>query len=219
MSDADREEGAAVRGQSPLLSRLGNRSVGQLARAAGSPQARRALARALLQREPQPTTQQMHEQIYGEDPSTHHPARVPGSAPSTPPPPATAVPTPVITTKPPNLFAPLPPSVLAPKGEWLEDALKRDPLLRALPDWAREKAIKGLKDADETVAEKIIGALPWDEKQKEAVSAALKALLQTAKGKTWTPPPSPARQPDWGPSPSFPQAPGEKIFWGPSISW
>ena len=72
---------------------------------------------------------------------------------------------------------------LTKKGEWLETALKQDPLLKALPNWARDKAIDGLKDIDETIAEKIIEALPWESGTKEAATAALKALLQTAKGK------------------------------------
>lgn len=32
---------------------------------------------------------------------------------------------------------------LTKKGEWLESALKQDPLLKALPNWARDKAIDG----------------------------------------------------------------------------
>ena len=72
---------------------------------------------------------------------------------------------------------------LAPREQWLEEALKQDKLLKELPDWARNKAIDALKDIDETIAEKIIDALPWDAKVKGAATAALKALLQTAKGK------------------------------------
>ncbi len=45
------------------------------------------------------------------------------------------------------------------KGEWLEDALRGDPLLKELPNWAREKAIDGLKDIDETIAEQEWGVV------------------------------------------------------------
>ena len=107
------------------------------------------------------------------------------------------------------------------KGEWLEDALRGDPLLKELPNWAREKAIDGLKDIDETIAEKIIDALPWESGTKEAATAALKALLQTAKGKKFeTPvaPPNP-RLPDWTKPQDFQAAPGQVIIQGPVIKW
>ena len=77
------------------------------------------------------------------------------------------------------------------KKQWLETALGQDPLLKELPNWAREKAIDGLKDIDETIAEKIIDALPWESGTKEAATAALKALLQTAKGKKFETPVAP----------------------------
>ena len=96
-----------------------------------------------------------------------------------------------------------------------------DPLLKELPNWARDKAIDGLKDIDETIAEKIIDALPWESGTKEAATAALKALLQTAKGKKFeTPvaPPNP-RLPDWTKPQDFQAAPGQVIIQGPAIKW
>jgi outer membrane protein OmpA-like peptidoglycan-associated protein len=107
---------------------------------------------------------------------------------------------------------PVPPSAAQSDRNWLENALREDQLLRKLPDWAREKAIGALKDADETVAEKIVGAMPWPSDVKKAATAALKSILQLAKGKRYTPPPEPPRGMDLGPVSSFPKAPGEKIF-------
>ena len=108
-----------------------------------------------------------------------------------------------------------------PQGEWLEEALKKDKLLKTLPDWARKQAIDGLKDIDETIAEKIIDALPWDSGVKEAATQALKALLQTAKGKKFkTPESHPAtRVPDWSKQPDFQAAPGQVIIPLPAIKW
>ena len=108
------------------------------------------------------------------------------------------------------------------KGEWLENALQSDPLLKELPDWAREKAIDGLKDIDETIAEKIIDALPWESRTKAAATAALKALLQTAKGKKFeiaAGAPRPRASPDWSKQPDFQPAPGQVIIPGPVSSW
>ena len=107
---------------------------------------------------------------------------------------------------------------LTKKGEWLETALKQDPLLKALPNWARDKAIDGLKDIDETIAEKIIDALPWESGTKEAATAALKALLQTAKGKKFEMPVAPPnpRLPDWTKPQDFQAAPGQVIIQGPA---
>ena len=106
---------------------------------------------------------------------------------------------------------------LRPNGEWLEEALKRDKLLKALPDWARSKAIDALKDADETAAEKIIDALPWDGQTKGAATAILKSLLQLAKGKRFVMPDAPTatRQPEWQKLPEGPSMPGETIIKGP----
>lgn len=82
---------------------------------------------------------------------------------------------------------------------WLERALDRDPLLKALPDPLRKKALDALKDVDETAAEKIIDALPLDDKYKAALQAATKAALQMAKGKKYEPPvDNPyTRRPEW----------------------
>jgi outer membrane protein OmpA-like peptidoglycan-associated protein len=107
----------------------------------------------------------------------------------------------------------------APKseGEWLEEALKRDPLLKSLPKWARDKAIGALKDADEKAADAIIDAIPFDDKYKKAAKAAMKALLQTLKGRKYKPPPErPPSLPDIPPM-RFPKAPGEMIFKLPAI--
>jgi outer membrane protein OmpA-like peptidoglycan-associated protein len=105
------------------------------------------------------------------------------------------------------------------KGEWLEEALKRDPLLKKLPKWAREKAIGALKDADEKAAEAIIDAVPFDDEYKQAAKAAMKALLQTLKGRKFKPPPEPPRgiPEDMLKTPGFPKAPGEMIFKLPPI--
>jgi outer membrane protein OmpA-like peptidoglycan-associated protein len=104
-----------------------------------------------------------------------------------------------------------------PSRSWLEDALKRDQLLKQLPGWAREKAIDGLKDMDETVVDKVIDAVPWDDTQKAAAKAALKALLKTLKGQKFEMPKPPPRGAEFGPEPEFPKAPGEKIFKLPPI--
>ena len=105
-------------------------------------------------------------------------------------------------------------------GEWLEEALKKDPLLKELPDWARTKAIGALKDADELAAEKIIGALPWDDKTKAAATAAIKSILQLAKGRKFKMPDAPTVPgPEWQKLPDLPKAPGEKIFMLPPIRW
>jgi outer membrane protein OmpA-like peptidoglycan-associated protein len=105
------------------------------------------------------------------------------------------------------------------KGEWLEEALKRDPLLRKLPKWAREKAVDALKDADEKAADAIIDAIPFgDDEYKQAAKAAMKALLQTLKGRKFKPPPTPPGSlPELPPPPGFDKAPGEKIFKLPAI--
>jgi outer membrane protein OmpA-like peptidoglycan-associated protein len=110
----------------------------------------------------------------------------------------------------------------APKseGEWLEQALKRDPLLKKLPKWARDKAIGALKDGDEKAAEAIIDAIPFgDDQYKKAAKAAIKALLQTLKGRKFKPPPEPSRgiPEDMLKTPGFPKAPGEMIFKLPPI--
>jgi hypothetical protein len=109
------------------------------------------------------------------------------------------------------------PNLTIPEKSWLEEALKKDPIIKGLPDWARDKVIDALKDGDEMLAEKIIDALPLDDKTKAAVQAVAKSLLQMAKGKKFKVPESPSRQPDFGPKPEFPKMPGEVIIPGPTF--
>ena len=126
----------------------------------------------------------------------------------------------LIRPRPDPITGGLPPNLAPRSGEWLEDALKKDPLLKELPDWARKKAIDALKDADEIAAEKIIGALPWDDKTKAAATAAIKSILQLAKGKKFKVPDAPTvPAPEWQKLPDLPKAPGEKIFMLPPIRW
>ena len=108
-----------------------------------------------------------------------------------------------------------PPAVKPPSREWLENHFRDDPILKELPKEVRDPLLGALKDADETLAEKIIDALPID--QKAAVTAAIKALLETLKGRSFKPPTPPPVQPDFGPQPQSPQMPGEHIFKTPPI--
>lgn len=132
-------------------------------------------------------------------------------------PPTPAVPgyppySPSIPGYPPWLYqGPIPPIPEKPKN-WLEEGLKRDPIIKKLPKWAREKAIGALKDADEKAADKIIDALPLDSKEKAALKAVVKALLQTLKGKKFKMPTPPLHEPPPSPFKGFPKMPGEKIF-------
>ena len=103
------------------------------------------------------------------------------------------------------------------RKSWLEDALRKDPLIKGLPDALRDKAIDALKDADEKLAEKIIDGLPVDAQKKAMLQAVVKRLLQVAKGKTFEVPQPPPRSPEFGPSPSFPKMPGEVIVPGPTF--
>ena len=122
----------------------------------------------------------------------------------------------------PDVYGPKrPPKAPRPSGEWLEEALKRDPLLKKLPKWARDKAIGALKDADEKAADAIIDAIPFDDEYKQGAKAAMKALLQTLKGRKFKPPPEPPRgiPEDMLKTPSFPKAPGEVILKLPAIRW
>jgi len=104
-----------------------------------------------------------------------------------------------------------------PSRDWLKRKLEDDPLLRKLPPALREKAIDGLKDADETIGDKVIDPLPWDDKTKQAAKAAIKSILQLLKGKRFQPPQVPDRAPDFPPGPTFPKAPGETIIKLPPI--
>jgi hypothetical protein len=103
------------------------------------------------------------------------------------------------------------------RKNWLEEGLKRDPIIKKLPKWAREKAIGALKDADEKAADTIIDALPLDSKEKAALKAAVKALLQTLKGKKFKKPIPSLHEPPPSPFKGFPKMPGEKIFKLPPI--
>jgi outer membrane protein OmpA-like peptidoglycan-associated protein len=111
------------------------------------------------------------------------------------------------------------PAAPKPEGEWLEEALKRDPLLKKLPKWARDSAIGALKDGDEKLVDTIIDNIPFDDTYKKAAKAAAKALLQTFKGRKFKPPPEPPRgiPEDMLKQPSFPKMPGEMIFKLPAI--
>jgi hypothetical protein len=230
-------EGPAQAAPAPSAPGPGNRAFGALAASSDPRALARAIAgqglgnratRALISRDgfglPK-STEDLHEQIYGDSSLAH--------APSGPAPPSEyefsddplaeggfepgksirIKPGPVRT----DLIKPKGPDLTPRGGEWLEEALKRDKLLKELPDWARKKAIDALKDVDETIAEKIIDALPWDANVKAAATAALKALLQTAKGKKLEIPPAPpaTRAPDWSRQPDFQPSPGQVIIPGP----
>jgi hypothetical protein len=217
----------------------GNRSLGGLlsgSRGASGSLARAVIARrlsplggnratsAMLQRQFPRSTADMHEEIYGDSSLAHAPS---GPAPESPP--LTFSDDPLaeggfgpgdetIRVKPgPVRTTFIKPKGPVPSGEWLEDALKRDKLLKELPEWARKKAIDALKDIDETAAEKIIDALPWGGQEKAAAIAVLKSLLQLAKGKRFKLPEAPpgARQPEWQKLPEGPKMPGEVIIPGP----
>ena len=176
--------------------------------------------RAIL-REPPKTTADMHAQIYGDSAAAHatappayefsdDPLAEGGFGPND----AT------IRVKPGPVRADLiRPKFTPPSQEWLEEALKKDALLKVLPEWARTKAIDALKDADEMAAEKIIDALPWDDKTKAAATAAIQSILQLAKGRTFKLPEAPPnpRLPDWTKPIDVPKAPGEQIFMLPPI--
>jgi outer membrane protein OmpA-like peptidoglycan-associated protein len=120
---------------------------------------------------------------------------------------------------PPPTIGPTAPPAPKSEGEWLEQALKRDPLLKSLPTWARDKAIGALKDGDEKLVDAIIDKIPFDDTYKAAAKAAAKALLQTLKGRRFKPPPAPppGLPQDMPGPPSLPKAPGEMIFKLPAI--
>jgi outer membrane protein OmpA-like peptidoglycan-associated protein len=115
----------------------------------------------------------------------------------------------------PNPLPPLP--KLDP--DWLKRALDNDKLLRELPPFLRDKAKDALSTADEDAADKALDFLPTDDKTKAAVKAAVKALLQTLKGKKWTPPVPPPQQYDQPPSgaPKMDTPPG--VIQLPPIKW
>jgi hypothetical protein len=228
-------EGADAAARATMAPVPGNRALGALAAAGHAQAVARAIAggrlgnratRALISRDGyglSGSTEELHKQVYGDSSLAHGPSGPPPSdAPyefSDDPLDTTLDPDKSIRVKP----GPVRTTLIRPKepdfkrGEWLEDALKQDKLLKELPDWARKKAIDALKDIDETIAEKIIDALPWDAKVKSAATAALKALLKTAKGKKFELPPAPVdtRVPDWSKQPDFQPSPGQVIIPGP----
>ncbi len=118
----------------------------------------------------------------------------------------------------PNLLFQIPPAPQIPRN-WLEEGLKRDKLVRSLPKWMQDKVVDGLKDGDEMIADKVIDALPIDDKKKAAIKAIAKSLLQMAKGKKFTAPSPPPRgmDPTIPPFPGFPKMPGEVIIPGPTF--
>ncbi len=155
------------------------------------------------------------------------PVKLPGLE-LTPPwqPPSPNAPGPSPGLFPPSIYPPTPsvpfgptPTVPKPKlKNWLEEGLKRDPLLKKLPDWMRDKVVDGLKDADEKVAEKVIDSLPIGAKEKAALKAVAKSILQLLKGKKFKMPTPPPRGMDPTIPPyKFPKMPGEVIIPGPVI--
>jgi hypothetical protein len=102
---------------------------------------------------------------------------------------------------------PAPPPAPHMQGDWLRQALDRDPLIRSLPGFARDKVKDALKDADEKLADTAIGALPLDPTTKAAVKAVVDALLKLAKGQRFQMPTAPTYQlppSSLGPLPSAP---------------
>jgi hypothetical protein len=206
----------------------GNSAQAALARALAGQRLGNRATRALISRDGfglSGSTQQLHEQVYGDSSLAHAPSGPPREYEFSDDPLADGgfEPDNSIRVKPGPVRADLirPKPELTKPGEWLEDALKRDKLLKELPDWARKKAIDALKDIDETIAEKIIDALPWDSQVKGAATTALKALLQAAKGKKLKLPEAPpgTREPDWSKQPDFQRAPGTVIIPGPVWRW
>jgi hypothetical protein len=175
-----------------------------------------------LLRAPPKTTADMHEEIYGDSALAHQTPPEPKYEFSDPdevldPGPGSirVQPGPVRAT----LIKPKLPD--PPSREWIQEHLKKDPILKALPDWARDAAIDALKDADEIAAEKIIDALPWEAKTKEMATAAIKTVLQQLKGRTMKIPPAPpaTRTPEWQNLPEQPSVPGTTIFTLPPVKW
>lgn len=114
----------------------------------------------------------------------------------------------------PGLPAPIPriPQTLPERRNWVKDYLDRDKAIRELPKWAQDKVRDALADIDEVAADKVIDALPLAGKEKAAVKAVAKTILQLLKGKKPNmQEPSPYQMP---PSrmPEFQQLPGTKIF-------
>jgi outer membrane protein OmpA-like peptidoglycan-associated protein len=107
------------------------------------------------------------------------------------------------------------PDLRLPRRNWFKEGLKNDPIVKSLPDWARKKVIDALEDGDEMLAEKVVDALPLDDKAKAAVQAIVKSLLKLAKGQSFTMPESPPPGRDPLPKTEFPKSPGQVIIPGP----
>ncbi|UYQ93543.1 DUF4157 domain-containing protein [Chitinophaga horti] len=103
-----------------------------------------------------------------------------------------------------------------PIEAWAED----DPLLKTLlTPGLKKELIDAIKDGDEIIAEKILDALPIEDKLKSALKATAKGLLQWAKGKRWTPPEPPLHPMPPSGAPPYQPAPGETIIPGPSLKF
>ena len=122
-----------------------------------------------------------------------------------------------LTPTPDPLPAPRVPIVPTPSHERVKDHFEHDPLLKELPKFARDQLVTALKDGDELAATAIIGSLNLGDKAAP-VTAAVRALLQLIKGRTYKPPLTPPVQPDFGPPRTQQKMPGEKIFTLPPIN-
>lgn len=124
-------------------------------------------------------------------------------------------------TLPPDFWRKLPSPPRTRVG--LRNFLERDPLLRLLPDFLRERALSALDRTDEEAVEAVIGQIEGlDSTTQQAVTALLQALLRYMKGERWEPPlaPPPSRLPPEVREPGQTyQAPGERIFTLPPIKF
>jgi Domain of unknown function (DUF4157) len=109
------------------------------------------------------------------------------------------------------------PDLKLPQQTWVQDALKKDPIVKSLPKWAQEKIIDAAKDGDEMLAEKIIDSLPLGDK-KAAIQSIVKSILQMVKGKKFEVPIPPLHEIPPSTAPDFPKAPGEVIVPIPGLS-
>ena len=101
-----------------------------------------------------------------------------------------------------------------PSQEWLEGYFRNDSILRKLPPKLRDQLIVPLKDLDEITTDQIVQMLPIP--HKEAVSATVKGLLKTLKGRKLTIPPPPV-QPDFPPEHAPQHMPGEVLLTTPKL--
>lgn len=101
----------------------------------------------------------------------------------------------------------------------IEAILEDDPILKKLPpDW-REKVIDAAKDGDESLVEKALDFLPVEGSAKEGIKAAVKAAIQSAKGRKWEPPPEPLYPMPPSGAPPYVPAPGEQLYKLPPIKF